>query len=303
MPFTVTILGSSSALPTSNRYLSAHLVNHDGRFFLIDCGEGTQIQLRRYKKHFGKINNIFISHIHGDHVFGLFGLISSFGMMGRTAPLHIYSHPLLQEIIDAHFKYFGDNIKYDIEFHKLNLKKHETIYDDGKLEVLTIPLKHRIPCAGFLFREKPKLRNMRKEAIELYHPGIKDIINIKHGANFITNEGKIISNIELTLPPPPPKSYAYCSDTKHTESIIKYIENISLLYHEATFLDTDAKLAKITSHSTALQAAKIAAKAHVSKLVIGHFSSRYKDSGRYLSEAKTVFENTILAEDGIEIII
>jgi ribonuclease Z len=303
MSLTVSILGSSSALPTSKRFLTAHLVNHDERFFLIDCGEGTQIQLRRYKKHFGKINHIFISHTHGDHVFGLFGLLSSFSMLGRKAPLHIYAHPLLEEILNTHFKYFGNDLKYSIHYHYLHSKKHELVYEDEKFEVLAFPLKHRIPCSGFVFREKVKLRNVIKFKIEEYQLGIKDIVKIKQGADFITPEGKTIPNTELTTPPSEPKSYAYCTDTKYTESIIQHIEKVNLLYHESTFLDIDLKLAKATYHSTASQAATLALKANVKQLVIGHFSSRYKTEDKYLEEATKIFPNTILANDGLDITI
>jgi ribonuclease Z len=301
MSFSVTILGSSSALPTSKRNLTAHLVNHDERFFLIDCGEGTQMQLRRFKQKTGRINHIFISHLHGDHVFGLFGLLSSYSMLGRKSELHIYANPQIKEILDSHFVFFQDNLNYPIVYHFFLAKKSQVIYEDEKFEVLTIPLKHRIPCVGFLFREKPKQKNILKKFIELYKPGIKDIINIKNGADFITTDGKIIPNQQLTIAPHPSKSYAYCTDTKYTESIVPFIENIDLLFHEATFLDEDSKLAKTTFHSTTVQAAKIAQLANVKKLVVGHFSSRYKNDWQFLKETSAIFPNTIMAEDGMEI--
>ena len=198
MSFEVTVLGSRSALPTSERFLTAHLVNHDERFFLIDCGEGTQMQLRRFNKKFSRINHIFISHLHGDHIFGLFGLISSFSLMGRKSNLHIYSHPKLIEILNFNFTALQVELSYKLEFHPLGSKKTQVIYDDNKLEVSTIPLKHRVPCVGFLFKEKPKLRNISKYAIEKYGIPIKDIIKIKEGNDFVMPNGKVIKNSELT---------------------------------------------------------------------------------------------------------
>jgi ribonuclease Z len=301
MSIKITVLGSSSALPTSERSLTAHLVNHDERFFLIDCGEGTQMQLRRFRQKFARINHIFISHLHGDHIFGLFGLVSSLSMMGRKSKLHIYAYPKLSEILTALLQSLAVDISYELEFHPIETKKTQIIYDDGKLEVHTIPLKHRIPCVGFLFKEKPKLRNVRKDAIAQYDLGIKDIVRLKEGEDFITNDDKVIPNNLLTYPPPPSKSYAFCTDTRPLESIIPLVQDVDLLYHEATFMDEDAKLAKLTYHSTSKQAAVIAAKANVKQLMIGHFSSRYKHSKPYLEEARSVFQNTILAEDGLTV--
>jgi ribonuclease Z len=301
MSFSLTILGTSSALPTSKRNLTAHLVNHDERFFLIDCGEGTQIQLRRYKTKFTRINHIFISHLHGDHVFGLFGLISTLSMMGRKAPLHIYSISKLEDILKSHFAYFQEDIQYPIIFHHFEAKVSQVIYNDKKLEISTIPLKHRIPCVGFLFKELPKSLNIKKETIDFYNLSIKDILRIKNGEDYITPEGKTIPNKQLTSSPILPISYAYCTDTKASDSIEKYINGVTLLYHEATFLAKDAKLAKSTYHSTTEQAANIALQANAQKLIIGHFSSRYKTDDLFLSEAKSIFENTILAEDGLTI--
>lgn len=303
MSLKVTILGSSSAMPTSKRFLTAHLVNHDERFFLIDCGEGTQVQLRKYKAKLGRINHIFISHLHGDHVFGLFGLLSTFSMLGRKNTLHVYAAPLLQEILTSHFKYFNEQFDYKIEFHPLGSKKATIIYEDDKLEVKSFPLKHRIPCVGFLFKEKDKPFNIKKSAIDEYSLSIKEIVAIKNGSDLTLENGTIIPNVQLTTPPIASKSFAFCTDTKYTESVLEYINNVNLLYHEATFLTEDEKLAKATYHSTAKQAATLALKAKVEKLVIGHFSSRYKNDQMYLDEAIQVFENTILAEDGMEIIV
>jgi ribonuclease Z len=301
MSFSLTILGSSSAIPTSKRYLTAHLVNHDERFFLIDCGEGTQNQLRRYKTKFTRINHIFISHLHGDHVFGLFGLLSSLSMMGRKSPLYIYSDPRLTELLTNHFNFFKETFSYLIIYKPFGSKKSQIIYDDGKLEVITIPLKHRIACVGFQFREKPKLKNIKKEYIEFYNLGIKDIVSIKNGNDYLTKDGQVIKNEYLTTAPIPLKTYTYCTDTKALDSIIPLIENTDLLYHESTFLNEDFKLAKATYHSTPGQAADIAKKANVKKLLLGHFSSRYKDDSKFLKEAQEIFPNSFMAEDGMEI--
>jgi ribonuclease Z len=301
MSFSVTILGSSSALPTSKRYLTAHLVNHDERFFLIDCGEGTQLQLRRYGKKTARINHIFISHLHGDHVYGLFGLISSLSMLGRKNVFNIYAHQKLENVLKDHFRYFETDLQFPIKFHPIESKKIQSLYEDEKLEIISIPLKHRIPCSGFIFREKARLLNLKKDKILYYNIGIRDIVKIKNGSDFVTPEGKMIPNEELTNLPKASKTYAYITDTKPTDSILPLINNVDLLYHESTFLEPDVKLAKTTYHSTAAQAAKIAKTANVKKLVLGHFSARYKHEEKFLEEAKPIFQNTILAEDGMEI--
>jgi ribonuclease Z len=299
MSFSVTILGSSSALPTPARSLTAHLVNHDERFFLIDCGEGTQIQLRKLKAKSLKINHILISHLHGDHVYGIFGLLSSMSMMGRKQDLYIYCDPRLETIIKSHFNYFNDTISFQIIYKPFHPKKVQNIYDDGKLEIVAFPLKHRIPCMGFVFREKPKEKRINKFFIDELGLGIKDIVNIKRGNNYVLPNGEVILNEKLVLPSGPLYSYAYCTDTRPLESIAGYIKGVDLLYHEATFLNEDAALAKTTYHSTAGDAANIALKAGVKKLCIGHFSQRYKHESFFLKQAKYVFENTILAEDGL----
>lgn len=224
-------------------------------------------------------------------------------MMGRKNALHIYAHPDLENILNSHLKYFNDNIHFPIVHHSFGGKKSQIIYSDKKLEVLTIPLKHRIPCVGFLFRELPKPRNVKKSFINTYHPEIKDIIQIKNGSDYITPDSKIIKNQEITNPPPSSKSYGFCTDTKATESVIPFITNTDVLFHETTFLKEDSKLARATYHSTTLQAAELAKKANVNKLVIGHFSSRYKNDETFIEEVKKVFPNSIMAEDGLEITI
>jgi len=303
MAFTLTILGSSSALPTSQRYTTAQVLNILERFFLIDCGEGTQIQLRKYKIRFGKINHIFISHLHGDHIFGLFGLISSFILYGRKNDLHIYCDKELENILFNHLKYFDGDIGFKIIYHYLKSGTSELIYNDDLVEVITIPLNHRMPCSGFLFKEKTKLLKIDKEKIQKYNIPIKDIAKIKEGSDYITNNGEVIKNSLLTLSSVKSKSYAFCSDTAYSESIIPLIKDVDLLYHEATFKQDLIKRAKETFHSTAIQSATIAKKANVKKLIIGHFSVRYKNIDSLLNEAKSVFENTIAAEDGLSVTI
>ncbi len=239
--------------------------------------------------------------MHGDHVFGLFGLLSTFSMLGRKNALNIYGNPKLEDLLNMHFQFFETTFEYPLIFHSFGAKKTQTIYHDDKLEVSTIPLKHRVPCVGFLFREKTRQRNIKKEFIEQYKLSIKDIVNIKNGADFETADGLTILNKQLTIEPVPPKSYAYCSDTKALKSILPAIRKVDLLYHEATFMDIDAKLAKITYHSTAAQAAELAKEANVKKLLIGHFSSRYKNDANFLTEAQNIFPNTIMAEDGLDV--
>lgn len=298
MTFELTILGSSSAIPTSKRNLTAHVLNVHERFFLIDCGEGTQIQIRKNKIRFGKIDHIFISHLHGDHIFGLFGLISTFNLLNREKDLHIYSHPELENILNGHLEYFEKNISFSIIFHLLKPKRNEIIYEDEKVIVETIPLKHRVPTCGFKFTEKPHLRNLRKNVVENYRIPISKIRSVQEGDDFINDNNEIISNEKLTLPPYKTRSYAYCTDTAYSEKIIPVINGVDLLFHEATFGMDMKRQAKLTTHSTSEDAANIAKKANVGKLIIGHFSARYKDVGVILNEAREIFPNIISAEDG-----
>jgi ribonuclease Z len=301
MSFRVTILGSSSALPTSDRNLTAHLLNVDERFFLIDCGEGSQLQLRRYKAKFSRLDHVFITHLHGDHTFGLPGLISSFNLLGREHDLHIYAHPDLKGILNQFLSYFFTKLDFSIVYHPLKLDGAEMIYEDKKITVQSFPLNHRIPTCGFVFREKTRLRNIRKDMIELYKIPIREIVDIKNGADFITKEGVVIPNLKLTYDAEPVKSYAFCSDTGYTEEIIPFIKDVDVLYHEATYDDNDKERAKEHFHSSASQAATIAKLANAGKLIIGHFSARYKNIDPLLEQARKVFPNTEAAEDGMVI--
>lgn len=303
MSMILTILGSSSALPTSTRNLTAHVLNVDERFFLIDCGEGTQLQLRKYKAKLGRLNHIFISHLHGDHVFGLPGLISTFNLLGRTQALHIYAHPDLKKILGQFLQYFIVKAEFEIIYHPLNSNAYEQIYEDSKITVSSFPLKHRVPTCGFLFKEKERLRNIRKDVIEYYQIPVRDIVQIKRGEDYVTSEGLVIPNEKLTIQSHPSKSYAYCSDTAYLEDIIPNISNVDLLYHESTYGEEDVVRAKETLHSTSIDAATIARKANAKKLVIGHFSARYKDETQLVEQARKVFPDTVSAEEGKEYVI
>ena len=298
MPMRLTILGSSSALPTSERYPSAHVLNAHERIFLIDCGEGTQMQLRKCRIRLGKINHIFISHLHGDHVFGLYGLLSSFNLMGRTTPVHLYAPENYFSLLLSHLKDFDINLSFEIDFTPLKGNDPVEILDDKYLTVTSFPLKHRIPAFGFLFREKPHDRNIIQELISKYEIPPVRIRAIKKGADFVTADGKLIKNELLTIPGPVSLSYAYCSDTKYFKRLSSFVKNVDLLYHEATFDKSLKDLAEITGHSTTEDAARTARTAGVGTLIIGHFSARYKDVSVLVDEAKSLFPRTLPAIDG-----
>ena len=296
MSFELTILGSSSALPTSNRFPTAHLLKAGERFFLIDCGEGTQMRLKKYDLNPARIHHIFISHLHGDHVFGLFGLLSSLGMMGRKVPVHLYGPHALEELMDYYKRFFGP-LPFKLEFVSPP-EKEEFIYESDKITVSAIPLNHRTPTFGYLFREKSKALNVIKEQIETYGLGIADVVKVKRGEDFITESGELIPNSRLTLPPFHRRSYAYISDTAYDPALAERVKGVDLLFHEATFLEKDKKLAAQTLHSTAAQAATLAKKADVQKLLIGHFSTRYRDPVVLEEEAREIFTHTVGVKDG-----
>jgi len=299
MSLKLTILGCHSATPRSFAHPTSQYLEINNSSFLIDCGEGTQRQLRKYKLNFSKIKSIFISHLHGDHFFGLIGLISTMGALSRQNELHVYGPKGIKEVINLQFKLSKSGVCFPLHFHELVSKKSEVVYEDSKVSVHTIPLKHRIYTNGFLFKEKPKERKLNMEVISQFQEiEICDYQNIKNGKNFMRSNGEIIRNDKLTFPPPPILIYAFCSDTAYFEDIIPIIKNADLLYHESTFLDDKMELAKKTKHSTALQAAKIAKKALVKKLILGHYSSRYKDIDLFLQEAKIIFKNVELSETG-----
>ncbi|MCX6296065.1 MAG: ribonuclease Z [Bacteroidetes bacterium] len=301
--FELTILGCSSATPTSKRNPTAQLLNIAERFFLIDCGEATQIQLRRFKLKFQRINHIFISHLHGDHYFGLVGLLSSMHLLGRTVEIHLYCPAELQEIIEIQLKHSQSHLNFNIVFHPHQFINNDLIFEDDRVEVRTIVLNHRIPCCGFIFKEKSLMANISKEVIHSYQLSVEQIIAIKTGADLIKENGEVINNKDLITAVHKPRSYAYCSDTCYDERILEYIQGVNLLYHEATFLQEMEARAKETFHTTAYQAGMIAQKASVKQLMIGHYSARYKDLDPLLAEARSVFENTILANEGESVVL
>ena len=298
MSFNITILGSSGALPAYGRYPSSQLIEIQNRYFLVDCGEGAQMQLMRFQANLHRINHILISHLHGDHYLGLMGLIFTMHLLRRTNDLHLYSHRGLDEIITTHLKHSHSIPAFKIIFHQLEKDLQETIFEDDTLSVETIPLAHKIPCTGFLFREKIKPRRIDKNKL----PGgllIQQIANLKKGHDVVDASGTILyRNEDLTLPPRRSRMYAYCSDTAYHESIIEQIRGVDILYHEATFgLDEQSKALE-TQHSTAAQAATLAKKAEAQKLVIGHFSARYKDLTPLVEEAREIFQPVELAIEG-----
>lgn len=296
--FELTILGSSSATPTATRNPTSQLLNIAERFFLIDCGEATQIQLRRLKTKFQKIDHIFISHLHGDHFLGLPGLLASMHLLGRKQELKVYGPKALEDIISLINSQSETVLNYPLTFIHTSDKGVNKLFEDSKIEVYSFPLKHRIPTTGFLFKEKPYLRNIDKYKLEKYKVSIAEIHKLKAGMNAIAEDGSIIPNEMLTSDPPSPRSYAYCSDTIFHEELIKIIKGVDLLYHESTFLENKSDRAKSTFHSTARQAAQIASLGEVKQLILGHFSARYGDLEEFLNEAKPIFDNTMLATEG-----
>lgn len=291
----LTILGFNSAIPTVNSSPTAQFLEMEERAFLIDCGEGTQVQLRKAKARFSKINHIFISHLHGDHFFGLPGLIASFRLLGRETPLHIYGPKGIKEMLETIFRITETHKGFELVYHELESKKSVKIFEDSRIEVFTIPLNHRIYCNGYLFREKVKERHLNMKEIAKY-PEIEtcDYHNLKLGKDFILSDGYVLKNEVLTTEPSKSVSYAFCSDTRYHESILPIIENVDVLYHEATFLHELKDMADYTGHTTALEAARIARKANVGKLILGHFSNRYHDLNVFTDEAREVFANTFL---------
>jgi len=295
MSLKLTILGYNSAVPKRKVAPTAQLLEVESRMFLIDCGEGTQVQLRKAKAKFSRINHIFISHLHGDHVFGLIGLISSFQLLGRETPLHIFGPKGIQDFIMNQLRHTESKCTYELIFTELDKTESVKIYEDEKVEVFTIPLQHRIYTNGYLFCEKPKLRKLNIDAIHTY-PEIEicDYENLRRGRDFKLKNGKVIPNSKLTFDPPKTQSYAFCSDTCYWPEIVPIIKGVDLLYHESTFLSDLQEMADRTAHSTAREAAMIARDAEVGQLILGHFSNRYEDLTVFLDEAKPVFENTIL---------
>ncbi len=297
MNFTLNILGTASALPTTNRYPSAHVLDVRGRLFLIDCGEGVQIQMRRMGISYLKIEAICISHIHGDHLFGLFGLLSTMGMLGRTAKLRIFAPKSFAPILKFYISYFGDGMKFDIDFQPLSMKSPEVIYETKSIEILAFPLNHRIETFGYVIREKPPMFNVHKDAIERYGLSLAEIGTLTRGEDVLRNTG-VISNSEAAYLPYVPRSYAYCSDTAPFPELAQWVKGVDLLYHESTFPVSMSDMAAATFHSTTLQAAECAREAGAARLVVGHYSSRFSNVAPFLDEIRQVFDNAVLAKEG-----
>tara|TARA_B110000967_G_scaffold18748_1_gene17567 strand:+ start:11034 stop:11951 length:918 start_codon:yes stop_codon:yes gene_type:complete len=299
MSLKLTILGCHSATPRANAFPTSQYLVINNRHFLIDCGEGTQRQMRKYKVGFSKIDHIFISHLHGDHFYGLVGLLATYGILSREKELHVYGPKDIKEVTLLQLKISQSHAKYPIIFHELKSKESELIYEDDKVSVITIPLNHRVYTNGYLFTEKEKPKKLHIQNISNYKEiGKADYLNIKAGRDIVLSTGEIVPNSELTINPKKPISYAFCSDTSYKPNIIPIIQNVDLLYHEATFLADKEDLAKKTKHATSKQAAQIAKDAKVGQLIIGHYSGRYKDISLFQKEAKEIFENTELAEPG-----
>lgn len=295
--FELHILGCGSALPTTRHFPTSQIVNVRDKLFMIDCGEGAQLQFRKSHLKFSRLNHIFISHLHGDHCFGLLGLISTLNLLERTAELHIHSPKGLETLLTPMLDFFNRQMTYKILFHEFDTKEPMQIYEDRSLTVTTIPLRHRMPCCGFLFAEKRRPNHIIREMVDFYQVPVYELNRIKNGADYVTPEGKTVSNNLLTRPSAPSRSYAYCSDTIYLPSIVEQIKGVDLLFHEATFANEDAPRAKETFHTTAAQAAEIARKAEVKKLLIGHFSARYEDENILLQEASAIFPDTQLAKE------
>lgn len=299
MTFEVTILGCGAAAPTAKHTQTAQVLNMHDKLFLIDCGEGTQMQMRRFKVRFQRINHIFISHLHGDHYLGLPGFISSMHLMGRKSKLYIYAPFALKELIDLSLKASSTFLEYEIEFKATNMKERELLYEDKSLEIYSFPLKHRVDCCGFHFVEKLRKPKVLKEIVSQFNLRPSQIIQLKRGEDTLLDDGNILRFSDACIPADPIKSYAFCSDTAYSEKVINNVRGTTLLYHESTFLKSEQERAKATFHSTAEQAATVAKKAEVSRLLLGHFSPRYSSDEEFLLEAQPIFKNVILADEGL----
>lgn len=298
-PFKIHILGCGSALPTLKHNASSQLIEMRGKCFMVDCGEGAQMQFRRSHIHFSKLNAIFISHMHGDHCFGLMGLLSTLGMLGRTSKLRIYAPKDYEPLFRQQVEFFMQTMEYEMEMIPVDTEKQQVIYEDHSLTVETVPLQHRVPCCGFIFREKPTLPHIRRDMIDYYGIPVSQINNIKNGADWTNEDGDVIPNARLVQPADTPRSYAYCSDTRFMPALKEQMKGVTVLYHESTYTSEQEDRAKIYYHSTARQAATIAAGAGVGTLLLGHYSARYNDEKVLLEEAKAVFDHSILSQEGM----
>lgn len=298
-PFTIHILGCGSALPTLRHCASAQIVDVRGKMFLVDCGEGTQVSLRRSKIRFTQISCVFISHLHGDHCFGLIGMISTFGLLGRTAPLHIYAPKELEGMLKMQMDFHCQGLDYEVVFHAVDTEKNAVVYEDRSLTIESIPLNHKIPCCGYFFKEKEGNRHINREMVDFYNIPVSQLNNIRAGTDWVTNDGETIENERLTKPADPIRSYAYCSDTRYMPDLHKIVKGATVLYHESTYLEDRKGNAKMYYHSTAEEAATVARDAGVGTLLLGHYSQRYDNDELFRDEASKVFKNTVLSYEGM----
>lgn len=298
MPLKVTILGSASAKPTVNRHPSAQIVNANEQYFLVDAGEGVQQQMFRNGINPLKLRAVFISHLHGDHVYGLFPLLSTLGLYGRQTPLMVYAPHPFGEILECHRRYFDQHVPYEVIWHEVDTTKHELLFESRSLEVWSIPLRHSLPAAGYLFREKAPELNVDKFKIERYGLSIAQIVAAKRGEDIALESGEVLPNTSLTYLPYQPASYAYCSDTNYSARLAKLCQGVDIIYHEATYAAAERRLARERGHSATVDAANVALKAEAKRLLIGHFSSRYKDLQPLLAECREIFPATDIAEEG-----
>jgi len=297
--FEISILGCGSALPTMRHFPSAQVVNVRDKLFMVDCGEGAQLQLRKARLPFSRLHAIFISHLHGDHCFGLPGLISTFALLGRRADMHVYAPGGLEDLMRPWMDYFCAGIPFQVHFHALDVRQQAVVYEDRSLTVETLPLCHRKPCTGFLFREKQLLPHIRRDMIDFLGIPFHAIPAIKAGGGWTTAEGRFYAHELLVTPPDPARSYAYCSDTCYLPELAERVKGVDLLFHEATFAEDAAERAQETFHSTARQAAEVARAAGAKRLLIGHYSARYDDERPLLEEARAVFPDTLAAREGL----
>lgn len=297
MTFRVTILGAASAKPSATRHQTSQLINHCEQYFLVDAGEGVQSRMMRVGVNPMKLSAVFISHLHGDHLFGLFPMISSLGLMGRKVPLHVYAPRPFDEILEYHLRYFDTQLPYEVVWHEVHTTQHELLFENSVLEVWSVPLRHRVPTAGFLFREKPAPLNVDKGAIERYGLGVAQITAAKRGEDVELADGTVVPNGEVTYTPWEPRSYAYLSDTNYSGKAVSLVRGVDLLYHEATYAGDMRREAKERGHATTLDAARAAVESGARRLLIGHFSSRYKDEEALVEECRMIFPESYLAEE------
>lgn len=300
-PLTLHILGCGSANPTKTHKPACQVLSTRGKNFMIDCGEGTQMRLARLGLSMKRIGHIFISHTHGDHCMGLPGLICTMSLLGRTAQLHIHAPQQLEPFLQTAMQTFCPDLDFQVIFHPVNTRLHKLIYEDKSIEVWSLPLHHRVPCCGYLFREKPGLPHIRRDMIDMYEIPVSQINNIKAGMDWIQPDGTVVPNDRLVTPPSPSRSFAYCSDTTYLPSLAELVRGVDLLFHESTYPQDNVLRARQTFHSTSAEAAQIARMAQVRRLCIGHYSARIKDEAALLREAQAIFPNTILANEGLKI--